>query len=227
MGKYWISIFLLLVVVQSVRAQEGILTYKVIEMNIPDSISTKMPSGIKDVSKWFTMRIYFKRGQTRTEMEAMNGLVYIQNFWKEDKQELTVFSDLLGRRQKVIVPKAELDKFMNQSRDTPQKMDLVRPGQRKSIMGLSCELVRIQDYPGEFWICPDIRIPAIGYGLERFGLTGLGGLPLEYSLKISGFNVVVRAVDLTNKISKDDFIYPGGYETIQWGEYLKHLEGIR
>ncbi len=208
------------------NGQQGIMTFKVVHLQIPDSVvSPQINSMQKNLSSMFTMRIYFRPGMSRMEVEALNGVLYLQNFWSTNKGELTIYSDVFGRRTKTRLQKNEIDKLMEVSQDSLLGNEIIRTSQYKSIMGLKCQLVKFKQHDGELWISPDLHIPVIGYGLERFGLYGLGGFPLEYSINISGMSMIIRAVGLTNNTSKDDFLQPGGYESINWDEFSK--QGFR
>lgn len=205
------------------NGQQGIMTFKVVQLQVPDSLVSQQINTIKkNISSQFTMRIYFRPGLSRMEVEALNGMIYIQNFWVDGKQELTIFSDVFGRRTKTRLNKDEIHKLVEMNKDSLAGDEIIRTNQFKSVMGLKCQLIKFKDHEQEeLWISPDLHLPVVGYGLERFGINGLGGFPLEYSINISGLSLTIRAIDLNNKTSKDDFLQPGGYENLTWDEFIK------
>ncbi|HPR00597.1 MAG TPA: hypothetical protein PK066_13715 [Saprospiraceae bacterium] len=217
-------------------AQRGVMTFSVTEFKLPDSMAQQMDtlesrSGLplQSMFKQIHLNVYFKPDFTRSEVTIMNGIVKLNYYWNRANNEVTLFSDVFGRRTKVKMDPMDVNALS--ADDIPeQDLHIQRfPEEHKTIMGLPVERVRVgsPDGPGiDLFVCPALKIPFVGYGIEQLTTDLLGGTPLGYRLQEGLLAVQFEVTKLENQVDESAFRLPGGYTEKSMEEYLKEFGSI-
>ncbi len=181
----------------------------------------------------FKMNIYWNNKRSRTEINVMNGLIHTQYFKEMKGDAVTMFYDMMGRKYKIRLQEDELNQIKDQGIKEMPVPDITRfSGQRKEILGYDCYRIKIDygttDGPDmEAYVAPSLQVPIVGYGMESLNLGTLNGVPLEYTLSMSGVKIVISAINLSTKVRSADLEYPGGYTEKTLEEFANEMGSFK
>lgn len=225
---------ILLIAGVSAMAQRGVMTFSVTEFKLPDSLARQMDtlesrSGLplENMFRQVHLNVYFKPDFTRTEVTIMNGVIKLNYYWNRGSNEVMLFSDVFGRRTKVKLDPLAMG-TLNADEIAEEDLHIQRfPEDHKTIMGLPVQRVRVSSSangPGiDLFVCPSLKIPFVGYGIEQFTTDLLGGTPLGYRLNEGPLAVQFEVTKLENHVDEAAFRLPGGYTEKSMEEYIQEF----
>ncbi|MCB0659148.1 MAG: hypothetical protein KDC57_23565 [Saprospiraceae bacterium] len=216
-------------------SQRGAMTFSVTKFELADSLARSLDtlesrSGLplENMFKNVKFNVYFKPDFTRSEVNVLNGIIKLNYFWDRKSKEVMLFSDVFGRRTKVKMDPVDVEEL--RSEDIPRnELNIQRfPEDKKTIMGLPVYRVHVSpgdrdDFGMDLYVCPDLKIPFVGYGIEQVSTELLGGTPLSYQFNQGVMSIQFELTGLENHVDDKVFRFPGGYTEKTMDEYLNEF----
>ena len=134
-----------------------------------------------------------------------------------------VLMDMMGKKIAMEMTKDELEK-MNKKKATEKKPEFKYTDETKEIAGYKCKkAIIVMEGAGELEVYYTEDLPS---GANK-QFEGLKGFPLEYKIAQGPMKIKVSATSVkTEKVDKNLFEMPDGYDKMSFEEFQKQMGGM-
>jgi GLPGLI family protein len=190
----------------------GYVKYEITEIKSQDAMAGML--------KGSTMETYIGKGQSRTCMNMMGGMVMIDTYSGKDGSAVTLMN-MMGQKSKSVVSKEDVVKAQNDGAMKDMKFTYNKR-KTKTIAGYKCHQAKTKMEDGSeliLYVTNKILMsPSIG-GQSGLNFVGLKGFPLEFSIQQQGMEMTFSAKEVEGKVKSSDFEYDdSGYKEMDPSE---------
>ncbi len=203
----------------SVKAQDKIKEGKIkFEMTYPDSMASEFASFMPKETM-----VYFKNGNTRTEMKMGGGSMTMMVFKTGDHYTLM---DMMGQKKAIKTTKAESNKLKDSLH--VEKPVITMTDETKTIAFYKCRkalitvMIQGEKQTFEVWVTKDIDNIDMG----DYSVAGVDGFAMESTIKEKGITIHMLCTSIEQFAVPDSlFKIPADYPVTTIDEMMKGAKG--